>query len=83
MLHLGCAAAWAGVARAMSSSDVVRKGPPDAVSVSLSSERPSPMHWKIALCSESTGRIEILALAAASMRMLPAHTILSLLARAR
>ena len=57
MDHTGWRSAASGVARAISSVEARRNGPPDAVSTmrSTASRLPSAIAWKIALCSESTG----------------------------
>ena len=57
MCHVGCARARSGVTSASSSRERPKKGPPEQVSHRrLTSSLLSPTrHWKMALCSESTG----------------------------
>src|SRR4051812_44863849 len=82
--QLGWATAWAGVAVAIMAADAVRNGPPLAVRIifETSSLRLHAMHWKIALCSLSTGsKVAPLRVAALVIRS-PAVTSASLLAKA-
>ena len=83
MLQLGWRRAWAGVARSISSRDQVRKGPPEAVSSRRRGRLPPVpcRHWKMALCSLSTGSSGLPARRAASMTRWPPVTRASLLAR--
>ena len=57
MVHVGCARASAAVTRSSSSRLRPKKGPPEHVShMQCTSLLRSPTrHWKMALCSESTG----------------------------
>ena len=82
MSQLGCATACSGVTEDKSST--VRSGPPLAVSViqRTSSIRPPSRHWKIALCSLSTGRRVAPCFATAAVITSPAETSASLLASA-
>ena len=82
--QLGCFRARAAVTFANSSMGVVRKGPPEAVRRILSMALPSSptKHWKIALCSLSTGRIGARCFTASSVMNSPATTSVSLLASA-
>ena len=82
--QLGCFKARAAVTPANSSIGVVRKGPPEAVRRILSMALPSSptKHWKIALCSLSTGRIGARCFTASSVMSSPATTSVSLLASA-
>ena len=82
--QLGCAMAWRGVTSAISTSERVRNGPPEAVRISRSTLSPrSPRNaWKIALCSESTGSSTAPLACTSSSRSLPAQTSDSLVARA-
>ena len=76
--------AASGVIVAISSRLVCRKGPPDAVRM-MRSTAPRlwvSRHWKIALCSESTGRRRTPANVTASIMMSPAETRTSLFANA-
>jgi len=84
IVQLGCRRACSGRTRRNSSLIQVRKGPPEAVRIILrtSPARPPWRHWKIALCSLSTGRICTPFAAAFSMTSAPAITSVSLLANA-
>src|ERR1700761_1856181 len=84
MLQLGWATAWAGVAPDIDCRSQVRKGPPEAVRMMRETAcfQFSCRAWKIAECSESTGTTTPPALLAVSSSAGPAHTRLSLLARA-
>ncbi|MPM89710.1 hypothetical protein SDC9_136822 [bioreactor metagenome] len=81
--QVGWAIACAGVTSMSSARVHPRKGPPDAVSTSLStsSARPARRHWAKAECSESTATS--CPGAAASVTSRPPITRDSLLARAR
>src|SRR5258708_5852677 len=82
--QLGCATACAGVAAAIASAEAVRTGPPLAVRTILETSLKllPARHWKIALCSLSSGsRVAPLA-AAAPIISAPAVTNASLLASA-
>ena len=85
MVQLGCFRASAAVTCSSSSKLRPKNGPPEQVS---SSRRTSPRsrqpckHWKMALCSESTGTISAPVSRAADITSSPAHTSVSLLARA-
>ena len=83
MRKLGCATACSGVALPMAARLQSRKGPPDAVMISLATRwiRVGSSTWKMAECSESTGMITPPAALAASSKAGPAQTRLSLLAR--
>ena len=81
--QFGCLTACAGVTDAVCSRVQPRKGPPEPVSSILRSSPSLPQrHWKMALCSLSTGTISAPVSAARAMTMLPAQTRVSLLARA-
>ena len=82
--QLGWASACSGVTSAMSASDQLRKGPPDAVRTSRStaSRWRGSKTWKMALCSESTGSSTPPDSWTASINSCPAQTSASLLARA-
>src|SRR5262245_51369707 len=84
IFHVGCWRASSTLTRASSSFGIVRNGPPDAVSrMRWTSDRLCPSrHWKIALCSESTGSSGTLCSRAAAVMRLPAITSVSLLANA-
>ena len=84
MLQFGWLSACSLVALAICSRDHVLNGPPEAVRWIFSMSAPAdPMrHWKIAECSESTGRIRAPCCAARSMTMAPAATSVSLFANA-
>ena len=84
MLQLGWRTASSGVMASSSSRRLPRKGPPEPVSrIFLSSPAPLPVrHWKMAECSESTGTISAPFSFARAMTRSPAHTSVSLLARA-
>ena len=84
MLQFGWFSACALVAFAMSSRLHVLNGPPDAVRCIFSMSAPAEpiRHWKIAECSESTGRMRERCSAARSITICPAATRVSLLARA-
>ena len=81
--HVGCFNACSGVMPAKSAKGVFRNGPPEAVSqmVFTSVCAPTRMHWCTALCSLSIGRIGTLRSRAAAVRISPAATMHSLLAR--
>ena len=80
--QLGCFKARAGVTAASSPAGTVRSGPPDAVRRSRRTWAWScpTSAWKMALCSESTGRMVTPFAAARRMSTSPASTIDSLLA---
>ena len=87
MLQVGCASACSGVARASSSSDAVRNGPPEPVRRSSSTAAsppplPAARHWNSALCSLSTGITRAPEARAAATTKGPPATMLSLFARA-
>ncbi len=84
MLHVGWSSVSSTVACSTRSAGHVRNGPPDAVSTSLltSLERPACRHWKIALCSESTGRRCTPRFRTSGMTRTPAATSVSLFASA-
>ena len=84
IVQFGCFSACAFVTCASSSSDLLRKGPPEAVSNIFSTGlSPAPVkHWKMAECSESTGRIGTRYSSAKPMINSPATTRVSLLAKA-
>ena len=84
MTHVGCFSACARVTFSKSAAGHVRNGPPLAVKMmrrTCSGLRPS-MHWKIALCSLSTGSTCTPFLRAAVITASPAITRISLLATA-
>ena len=83
MLQFGCAMACAGVTSFVSSRVLPRKGPPEPVSrIFFSSPGRRPVrHWKMALCSESTGTISAPHSCALRMTISPAQTSVSLFAR--
>lgn len=82
--HVGCASASVRDAMRMRSIGQVRKGPPDAVSVTarIVSRWALLKTWKTALCSLSTGSSVAPQRAASCMKSGPAHTRHSLLAKA-
>ena len=82
--QLGCFKASSTRICSSSSLFLPRKGPPDAVISSLSMvlSRSPFRHWKIALCSLSTGRIFTPHCRAKGIIRCPAVTSVSLLARA-
>ena len=82
--QLGCFKASAGVTFSKKARSFPRKGPPEAVKISFSALlRLSPAkHWKMAECSESTGRIATRCSATDSLTNSPATTRVSLLAKA-
>ena len=84
MFQLGCCRARSLPADSMRSRDQVRNGPPDAVRWIRASAFPwAPnRHWKMAECSESTGRIRTPQRLASAMTRDPAATRVSLFARA-
>src|SRR2546422_237008 len=84
IFQVGCRRASAIVASASFSFGHSRNGPPDAVRmIRWTSLRLCPArHWKIALCSESTGRSGTLWSRAAAVIKAPAITRVSLLAGA-
>ena len=84
ILQLGCFTACSGVTSSSSARLLPLNGPPEPVSkIFLSSPFFLPMrHWKIAECSESTGTISAPVSAARGMTISPAHTSVSLFARA-
>ena len=84
MRQFGWRTASAGVAWRIASSVAARKGPPEAVRISrsTSSNRAAARHWKMALCSESTGRSAVPEASTARIRRGPAQTRHSLLASA-
>ena len=85
MLQVGCLSAWATVTPASWSAGSWRKGPPLAVSRMRRTSlcRWPSRHWKMALCSLSTGRTSTPRRRAAAMTASPAMTRISLLATAR
>ncbi len=84
MLQLGWATACSGVAADIDCRSQVRNGPPDAVRIRRATAlfQFSCSDWKMAECSESTGTTAPPAFLEVSSRAGPAHTRLSLLARA-
>ncbi len=84
MFQVGWARASSTVTRSSSSLVLSRKGPPEAVRITLCKSRsPTPCrHWKMALCSLSTGRSRTLCSLTASITTLPAATSVSLFAKA-
>src|SRR5437588_12981924 len=84
IVQFGCATASAGVAAAITSGEAVRNGPPLAVRIIFEtwSRRLPARHWKIALCSLSTGSSVAPAAVAASVISAPAVTSASLFASA-
>ena len=82
--QFGCCKACAAVTVWSCSRENLRKGPPEAVSNTLSMALPSSptRHWNIALCSLSTGRIATRSRTASSVISSPATTNVSLLASA-
>ena len=84
MLQLGCLSAWAAVAAAICSLLQLRNGPPDAVRCIFSTAFPwaASRHWKMAECSESTGRMTAPCSRMVRVTRLPAATSVSLFARA-
>src|SRR5215472_17356428 len=84
MLQLEWATACSGVAADIDWRSQVRNGPPEAVRMMRATAlfQFSCSDWKIAECSESTGTTVPPAFRAVSSRAGPAHTRLSLLARA-
>ena len=84
MLQFGCLSACCTVTCSNCSFVKVRNGPPDAVRMSFSTLLfISPArHWKMAECSESTGRMGVWCFIANSFISSPATTIVSLLASA-
>ena len=87
MLQVGCLRACSSVTCSRSSFFQVRKGPPDAVRIRRETASGPPWlpfrHWKMALCSLSTGSTCTPAWRAFSMTIWPAMTRISLLAMAR
>ena len=85
MVQLGCFRASASVMCSSSSKERPKNGPPEQVSssrlISPRSRQPR-RHWKMALCSESTGTISAPVSRAAAITSSPAHTSVSLLASA-
>ena len=81
--QVGCLSACSGVMPANWSSGGWRNGPPEAVSqmVLTSLCAPTRRHWCTALCSLSMGRMGTLRSRAAAVRISPAATMHSLLAR--
>ena len=84
ILQLGCFNACTLVTTASSSIVLVRKGPPEAVSNIFSTgfSHSPDKHWKMAECSESTGRIGTLCSTAKAVISSPATTSVSLFANA-
>ena len=84
MSQLGCFSACSRVACCSCSMLQVRNGPPDAVSNSFSIGLwASPAkHWKMAECSESTGKMGTRCSMASWVTSSPATTSVSLLAKA-
>ncbi len=84
IFQFGCFNASSGVTFLSIEAGRLINGPPDAVSISLfiSSCLCPWRHWKIALCSLSTGRILIPLSSASFITISPAITRVSLLARA-
>ena len=84
MCHVGCRRACAALTVESCSLVSRRKGPPLAVSSSLSilSGFSPTKHWKMALCSLSTGRMGDLWRREREVMSSPATTSVSLLARA-
>ena len=87
MLQVGCLRACSSVTCSRSSLFQVRKGPPEAVRIRRETASGPPWlpfrHWKMALCSLSTGSTCTPARRAFSMTICPAMTRISLLAMAR
>ena len=85
--QVGCFNACSTVTFSSSSAGVCLNGPPDAVRIrretSFSPPRWPSRHWKIALCSLSTGKTFTPFFAAALITSSPAMTRISLLATAR
>ena len=84
MFQVGCRSAISGVTFSNSAVGVCRNGPPEQVKIKRRTElvsRPS-RHWKIALCSLSTGKTRTPRRLAASITTSPAMTRISLLATA-
>ena len=84
MLQFGWRTARSGVTSRVCSLVQPRNGPPEPVRRMRRSSllsRPA-MDWKIAECSESTGRISAPQSAASAMTISPAHTSVSLFASA-
>ena len=88
MFQVGCAQASSGVTAASSASARVRNGPPEPVSrIRRTPQASSPWaarggrHWKIALCSLSIGSSSAPCARTAPMKIGPAMTRASLLAR--
>ena len=84
ILQFGCLSASEATASAIRDFSQVLKGPPEAVRCSFAISFPAEpiRHWKIAECSESTGRICTLCSAASLITSSPAATRVSLFARA-
>ena len=80
--HFGCASASLTVAFFISSTDLCKKGPPEAVIINLSTCEISFMHWWIAQCSLSTGIIFTPCFFASLITISPAITRVSLFASA-
>jgi len=85
--QVGCFSACASVTSANRSAGQVRKGPPDAVRISRETSLAPPRwpsrHWKIALCSLSTGSNRTPLRSAAAVTIPPAITRISFDATAR
>ena len=84
IVHCGCCRASFLVATAICPLDQVLNGPPEAVRwIFLILLPDAPIrHWKIAECSESTGRIAALYFSARAITIGPAATRVSLFASA-
>ena len=83
MLQFGCFRASLAVTVSRNFLSLPLNGPPEAVSMMRSIGLLSPTrHWKMAECSESTGRIGHLFLMARSHTSSPATTMVSLFAKA-
>ena len=83
MLQFGCFRASLAVTVSRNFLSLPLNGPPEAVSMMRSIGLFSPTkHWKMAECSESTGRIGHLFLMARSHTSSPATTMVSLFAKA-
>ena len=81
--QFGCLSAIAGVTSFICSIVKERKGPPEAVRINFSTGLTSPTrHWKIALCSLSTGSMGTPFSRHFAVTSSPATTKVSLLARA-
>ena len=80
--QLGCFNACSLVTCCNCSIVNLRKGPPEAVRITFSRALPGSRHWKMAECSESTGRIGVWYCCAKALINSPATTNVSLFAKA-